>query len=68
MAPKRAESVPGRMSKCMSAVLAKGIIRGSTTMSFAPLSLAFQIQWVSVGKVSETLAPVTMITSAFSKS
>ncbi len=36
----RAPSVAGRTFRCLSAILAKGWGLGSTTISFAPLSLA----------------------------
>ena len=45
-----------------------GVMRGSTTMSFAPASLARQIQCVSVGKVSLTFVPQIITTSARSRS
>ena len=68
IAPKRAESRPGRTGRWRSAVRASGVTRGSTTISFAPLSRACQIQCVSVGNVSLTFAPATRITSAFARS
>ncbi len=39
----RAASVPGFRGSIRSAVRARGVMRGSTTMSLAPLSLALQM-------------------------
>lgn len=52
----------------MSAFDAVLVKRGSATMSFAPLFLAFKTHLSEIGWFSAALLPITRITSAFLKS
>ncbi len=61
-------SVPERMGTKRSACAADRVYRGSTTMNFAPFSLARITHFIDTGWFSAGFAPMTRITSEFLKS
>ena len=66
MALINATLVPGLICKNRSAYSHRGIRRGSTTTSLAPLALARMILEATMGCWPVVLLPITMMQSAFS--